>query len=143
MFDGELGQDDYEHPRALMTFSLNMSNIKLEEENHMVDSFGALSLNNSNQVEINIRDSNLLEKFNPKDVNFDDQPEELIKHFDIMLNHINTPEDLITATHKINEFRDELEHPMANQYIKRSSSFQPKSEEFHIIEKFNKYGSIL
>ena len=106
---------------------------------NLFDSFGQISLKNSNQFENSLKNSDILEKFNPKNIDFEDQPEELIKHFDVMLNQINTPEDLITATHKINEFRNELEHPLANEFIKRSSNFQIKSEENNFIEKFNKF----
>ena len=142
IFDGDLGQDDYEYPRALITFSLFFTvenKQKKEKENHLYDSFGGLSLRHSTLSENNTIDPIILEKFNPKNISFVDQPEELIKHFDNMLSHVGSPEELIVATHKINEFRDVLEHPMANEFIKRSSSFQPKSEEFHLIDKFNKY----
>lgn len=87
---------------------------------------------------LNQNESNFLDKFNPKNIDFEDQPEELIKHFDTLLTHINTPDDLIHATHKINELRDELEHPMANQYLKRSSTFMSKPEDLLIQEKYNK-----
>ena len=145
IFDGDLEQDDYEFPRVFITFSIeNETIIKQEEEKttleeRLFESFGQNSLKNSNTLENALKNSNILDKFNPKNIDFEDQPEELIKHFDVMLNKINTPEDLITATHKINEFRDELEHPMAHQYMKRSSNFQVQFEEINMIEKYNKF----
>ena len=108
-------------------------------ESNLFHSFGQISLKNSNQFENSLKNSDILENFYPKNIDFEDHPDELIKNFDVMLNQINTPEDLITATHKINEFRIELEHPLTNDFIKGSSNFQIKREEINFIEKFNKF----
>lgn len=125
LFDGELGQDDFETPRVLLNF------IHIEESDSLIEESGKITITeecdkkmsqeikSDSQIkenDENLKNSFSFEKSSPE---FEDKSEQLKTYYHSLLENVNAPEDLVQISCEINKMEKKYEHPMLNEFIQR------------------------